>query len=206
MPARLHHEPADWPFLRGRPVADLLHQFGARHRRQARAGGLLRFSPADVERVELRRADRAVDARGERRIQQVPPCAVPRAAAGAQRAVPGMSTVHADRAVALRLPKCSNRRRYQLPICRTAPPAPFLPQRLHGRPIIALAACYAGSVDNGWRALASLREFGDPADSVAMRPVDRIHGLRTAHPTHPHPVRQGAARLSRRRLRQLPRR
>lgn len=56
-------------------------------------------------------------------------------------------------------------------ICRTAPPAPFLPAGLHGRPIVALAACYAGRVDDGRRALEPIRTFGDPAgDAIAVRP------------------------------------
>lgn len=56
-------------------------------------------------------------------------------------------------------------------ICRTAPPAPFLPEDLHGRPIVALAACYAGPVEDAEQALAPLRAFGDPAgDAFAVRP------------------------------------
>jgi FAD/FMN-containing dehydrogenase len=56
-------------------------------------------------------------------------------------------------------------------ICRTAPPAPFLPAEIHGRPIVVLAACYAGPVDDGRRAVAPLRTFGDPVgDAIALRP------------------------------------
>jgi FAD/FMN-containing dehydrogenase len=55
-------------------------------------------------------------------------------------------------------------------ICRTAPPAPFLPEERHGRPIIALAVCYAGSVEDGELAVAPLRGFADPAgDAIAVR-------------------------------------
>ena len=56
-------------------------------------------------------------------------------------------------------------------ICRTAPPAPFLPEEVHGRPIVALAACYAGSVEDGEAAVAPLRDVGQPVgDAFAVRP------------------------------------
>lgn len=56
-------------------------------------------------------------------------------------------------------------------VCRTAPPAPFLPEAIHGRAIIALAACYAGPVEEGERVLQPLRSFGEPAgDALAVRP------------------------------------
>jgi FAD/FMN-containing dehydrogenase len=43
-----------------------------------------------------------------------------------------------------------------------APPAPFLPAEVHGRPVIALLAAYAGPVDDGEKALAPLRALGQP--------------------------------------------
>ena len=42
-------------------------------------------------------------------------------------------------------------------ILRTAPPAPFLPEAIHGRPIAAIACCYAGPPEEGEAALAPLR-------------------------------------------------
>jgi FAD/FMN-containing dehydrogenase len=63
-------------------------------------------------------------------------------------------------------------------ICRTAPPAPFLPEDLHGRPIIALAVCYAGPVEAGEHAVAPLREFADPAgDAIAVRPYTDFQAM-----------------------------
>lgn len=63
-------------------------------------------------------------------------------------------------------------------ICRTAPPAPFLPADIHGRPIIVLAACYAGPVDDGRRAVAPLREFGDPVgDAITARPYVEFQSM-----------------------------
>ncbi|HVL97832.1 MAG TPA: FAD-binding oxidoreductase [Egibacteraceae bacterium] len=55
-------------------------------------------------------------------------------------------------------------------VCRTAPRVPFLPAELYGRPIIALAACYAGPIEEGQAALAPLRAFGQPAaDALTIR-------------------------------------
>jgi FAD/FMN-containing dehydrogenase len=45
----------------------------------------------------------------------------------------------------------------------TAPPAPFVPPALQGRPVVALAAGYVGHLKTGAAAVRSLREFGAPA-------------------------------------------
>ena len=45
---------------------------------------------------------------------------------------------------------------------RKAPPLPAIPQELHGKPVVVVACCYAGSVQNGERAIAPLRKFGTP--------------------------------------------
>ena len=45
----------------------------------------------------------------------------------------------------------------------TAPPAPFIPLEFQGKPCIAVAGCYAGSMEDGQRAIAPLREFSPPA-------------------------------------------
>lgn len=44
----------------------------------------------------------------------------------------------------------------------TAPPADFVPPDLRGRPGVFMAACYLGSVEEGEKALAAVREFGSP--------------------------------------------
>ena len=49
---------------------------------------------------------------------------------------------------------------------RLAPPAPFIPQELHGKPIVAVFACYVGAIDEGERVLKPLRELGPPAADV----------------------------------------
>ncbi|GAA2146612.1 FAD-binding oxidoreductase [Nocardioides koreensis] len=44
----------------------------------------------------------------------------------------------------------------------TLPPLPVVSAELHFRPAIAVASCYAGSVEAGERAVRALREFGAP--------------------------------------------
>lgn len=45
----------------------------------------------------------------------------------------------------------------------SAPPAPFVPAALHFQPVVAIAACYVGPVEEGAAAVRALREFGAPA-------------------------------------------
>jgi Berberine and berberine like/FAD binding domain len=44
----------------------------------------------------------------------------------------------------------------------TAPPAPFVPPEMVGSPVVVVAGCYAGPLDEGERVLKPLREFGSP--------------------------------------------
>jgi FAD/FMN-containing dehydrogenase len=54
---------------------------------------------------------------------------------------------------------------------RLAPPLPIVPQALHGQPIVALIATYAGPVDQGREVLAPIRQLPTPAfDAVIPRP------------------------------------
>ena len=58
-----------------------------------------------------------------------------------------------------------------VPALRIAPPAPFLPEHVHGKPIVAVFVCYCGPVEEGERVLRPLREFGSPlADVIAPKP------------------------------------
>lgn len=60
-------------------------------------------------------------------------------------------------------------------ILRNAPPATFLPESIHGKPIAAIFACYIGPIDQGERLLRPLREFGSPVgDNIAPKPF-KIH-------------------------------
>lgn len=45
----------------------------------------------------------------------------------------------------------------------SAPPAPFVPPEFHGAPMVALAACYAGPVEDGQEVLAPLLVAHPPA-------------------------------------------
>ncbi len=58
-----------------------------------------------------------------------------------------------------------------IPTLRIAPPAPFLPEHVHGKPIIAVFVCYCGSIEEGERVLRPLRAFGSPmADVIVPKP------------------------------------
>ena len=58
-----------------------------------------------------------------------------------------------------------------VPALRIAPPAPFLPEEVHGKPIVAVFVCYSGPLDEGERVLRPLRGFGQPvADVIAPKP------------------------------------
>jgi FAD/FMN-containing dehydrogenase len=53
---------------------------------------------------------------------------------------------------------------------QSAPPAPFVPAHLHGAPVVALALCHVGSLEEGQRAVERLRAFGQPL-VVEMGPM-----------------------------------
>ena len=48
----------------------------------------------------------------------------------------------------------------------TAPPAPFLPPRVHGQRVLALAYCWSGDPATGEQAMAPLTGFGEPLGRV----------------------------------------
>lgn len=55
-------------------------------------------------------------------------------------------------------------------VLRIAPPAPFLPEDVHGRPVAGIAAMYAGDPEDGERAMAPLKAFGNPvADTITQK-------------------------------------
>ncbi len=47
-------------------------------------------------------------------------------------------------------------------IHRKAPPLPFVPAHLHGKPIVGVVCCHAGSIDDGQEAVLPLKRFGAP--------------------------------------------
>ena len=56
-------------------------------------------------------------------------------------------------------------------VMRKAPPLPFLPEEWHGKEVLIFAACYAGDMDEGEKAMAGLRALGDPiVDVISPHP------------------------------------
>ncbi len=47
-------------------------------------------------------------------------------------------------------------------VMRLAPPLPFLPAEVHGKPVIAFAVCYTGPLEAGARETQIVRGFGEP--------------------------------------------
>jgi FAD/FMN-containing dehydrogenase len=47
-------------------------------------------------------------------------------------------------------------------VLRLAPPLPFLPPEIHGKPVIVFAMCYSGPIDDGPAAVELVRGFGTP--------------------------------------------
>jgi len=63
-------------------------------------------------------------------------------------------------------------------VLRIAPPAPWLPQEVHGKPIAAIFVCHSGKVEDGEALLAGLRATGRPiADIVTRRPYAQMQCL-----------------------------
>jgi FAD/FMN-containing dehydrogenase len=54
-------------------------------------------------------------------------------------------------------------------ILRKAPPAPWLPPDVHGKPIIALIVCHSGSVGEGEKFVAPIKAFGSPVGDIVQR-------------------------------------
>ena len=56
-------------------------------------------------------------------------------------------------------------------VMRKAPPLPFLPAEVHGTEVLVFAACYAGDMEAGEKAVAPLRALGPPiADVIGPHP------------------------------------
>ena len=59
-----------------------------------------------------------------------------------------------------------------------APPAPFLPEDVHGTRVAVLVPCYSGPVEEGEEVVQPLREFGDPiADVVQPMPFTAVQQM-----------------------------
>ena len=73
-------------------------------------------------------------------------------------------------------------------VLRMAPPAPFLPQYIHGQPVIGIAACHSGSIEEGERVMRPLKNFGTPvANMIEPMPFVRLQSmLDTSSPSGHH--------------------
>lgn len=55
-----------------------------------------------------------------------------------------------------------------LAIIRLAPPAPFLPPEVHGKPVVIIGACYSGTPEEGAEHIRPIKEFGNPLGDVLL--------------------------------------
>jgi hypothetical protein len=68
---------------------------------------------------------------------------------------------------------------------RKAPALPVVPPELVGKHVIAVAACYAGPVEDGERVMRPLKSFGSPALDLCM-PKPFVAHQRSFDPSFPH--------------------
>jgi FAD/FMN-containing dehydrogenase len=59
----------------------------------------------------------------------------------------------------------------------TAPPEPFVPEELRGRPAVGIAGCFVGDVADGVRAFEPLRRLGPAVDMVEPMPYTVVQQL-----------------------------
>ncbi|MEO6446570.1 MAG: FAD-binding oxidoreductase [Gemmatimonadaceae bacterium] len=63
-------------------------------------------------------------------------------------------------------------------LMRLAPPAPWLPREMHGKPIIGMLACYSGKPEDGEQAVAPIKNFLKPVGDIIMRrPYAQLQSL-----------------------------
>ena len=61
---------------------------------------------------------------------------------------------------------------------RPAPGAPWLPKDMHGKPIVAILACHSGKPEEGEKAVAAIKSFGNPiGDVLVRRPYAQLQTL-----------------------------
>ena len=54
---------------------------------------------------------------------------------------------------------------------RNAPPAPFVDDQWHGKPIAGLVVCHTGPIEEARRAVAPIRDFGEPVgQNIGVKP------------------------------------
>jgi len=63
-------------------------------------------------------------------------------------------------------------------LVRPAPPAPWLPKEMHGKPIVALIACHSGKAEEAEKAVAPIKSFRKPiGDALVRRPYAQMQSL-----------------------------
>jgi FAD/FMN-containing dehydrogenase len=68
---------------------------------------------------------------------------------------------------------------------RIAPPLPFLPRDVHGKPIVMVGACYAGPPQDGIEVVRPLKEFGSPiVDLLEPKPYTALQSMFDASVPH----------------------
>jgi FAD/FMN-containing dehydrogenase len=67
----------------------------------------------------------------------------------------------------------------------TVPPLAVIPEELHWRPAVAVACCFAGTVEDGERAVRALRRFGTPIVDL-LAPTPYVAFQRGLDGTVPH--------------------
>jgi FAD/FMN-containing dehydrogenase len=68
---------------------------------------------------------------------------------------------------------------------RMAPPLPFLPVDVHGKPIVMVGACYAGAPEDGIEVVRPLKEFGSPiVDLLEPKPYTALQSMFDASVPH----------------------
>jgi FAD/FMN-containing dehydrogenase len=70
-------------------------------------------------------------------------------------------------------------------IQRKAPPLPFVPTELHGQPVVSVACCYAGPVDEGEKVVRPLKEFAPPVLDLC-EPKPYVAHQAMFDPSFPH--------------------
>jgi FAD binding domain/Berberine and berberine like len=70
-------------------------------------------------------------------------------------------------------------------IHRKAPPLPAVPRELHGEPVVSVACCYAGPVDEGENVIRPLKKFKPPLLDLC-KPKPFLEHQAMFDPTFPH--------------------
>ncbi|MFX1512176.1 MAG: FAD-binding oxidoreductase [Promethearchaeota archaeon] len=65
-----------------------------------------------------------------------------------------------------------------VPVLRLAPPTPFLPKEIHGKPVVGVIVLYAGSIEEGEKLIAPLRQYGNPlVDGIGSKPFRALQSM-----------------------------